>query len=1119
MIRDDATQRQVDAANPDTSTWVAANAGSGKTRVLTDRVARLLLNKVNPQNILCLTYTKAAATEMQNRLFKRLGAWAMMEDTALRHELRALGYEEQVTTNTLADARQLFASAVETPGGLKIQTIHSFCSSLLRRFPMEAGVSPQFKEMEDQTASRLRLDVLDDFANGPHQNATKAFLAEFTGADFDGLLNELTGKRAFFETDISADLLAKNFGISADDTTAGCLAAAIQPDDKSTAQSVADAFASQTASYKNFAKSLLALNYDAPTMTDFAAIKKLFLYATGQTSKSANFPQSNHTKAVEAAEPIIDELHAWMDRVAEVHQHVLSIQALARTRVLYDFAVPYVAAYEARKLATGQLDFDDLIGKAKSLLSDPNVAQWVLFRLDGGIDHVLVDEAQDTSPDQWSVIQYLTKEFAAGFGARNDVLRTVFVVGDKQQSIYSFQGADPKAFDRMKHHFETELKGAGQTLQSVNLSHSFRSSQAILTAVDETFRREHMDAIGKVQDHIAFKDALPGRVDLWPVIEAEKKSKNDTDWTDPVDQISDTHHNVQLADQIADQIKRMLMDETLPIEDEKTGTYNHRRITPGDIMILVQRRSELFHEVIAACKRADLPIAGADRLRVGAELAVKDLTALLQFLALPEDDLSLACALRSPLFGWTEEDLYRLAHHRTAKYLWPALRDGPYPETLAIIHDLRKNADFLRPYDLIERILTRHDGRIKLLSRLGQEAVDGIDALLSQALSYEGSSVPSLTGFLTWMQSDALEIKRQMDSQGDQIRVMTVHGSKGLEAPIVILPDCAKRKVDVREELLRTDDHILWKTRAEDTPPAITTLKEAIQAKQAAERLRLLYVAMTRAEYWLITAAAGDIDDDAWHSIVAKGMSHLGVEDDFAGSLPIQRYSHLDWMPGDYVTPIVADSAISDSIALMPLLEPVSHKPLSPSDLGGAKVLPGDVSGENADEDAKARGTAIHLLLEHLPSQAAKDRQTYGEQLLRSQPDVAARDKALVVQVCDLLARPELAFIFAPGTLAEVGITGLVPALNAHILGSIDRLIIEPNRVLAIDFKSNRLVPDTADQTPDGLLRQMGAYADALTQIYPDRQIETAILWTETATLMSLPSALVSSALNRVTIP
>ncbi len=1118
MIRNEASQRQVDAADPTRSTWVAANAGSGKTRVLTDRVARLLLDGTDPQNILCLTYTKAAATEMQNRLFKRLGTWAMMADDKLRDDLRELGFDKSIDQETLTKARILFASAIETPGGLKIQTIHSFCASVLRRFPLEAGVSPQFREMEDQTAAKLRADVLDQMADGPEADVTRQMLRHFTGAELDGFLADVASRRSEFTQPSDPAALAKLYGISQDATIQDCIQMAITSADRETANTTSEAFSDQSATYKKFASVLNALSYEEPSIGDFEILKRQFLRSDNGASKSSNYPQSNHTKAVEAAAPIAQDLHEWMDRVAEAYQIELSINALDRTIALHNFAVPFVKQYEARKVALGMLDFDDLIGKTKTLLGDRAVAQWVLFRLDGGIDHVLVDEAQDTSPDQWAVIEYLTREFAAGLGAREDVLRTIFVVGDKQQSIYSFQGADPDAFDEMRDHFSDGLRAAQDQLQTVNLSHSFRSAQAILTTVDNTFQRDRAAAIGKVQNHIAFKTGLPGRVDVWPLIEPTKNKEEAGDWTDPVDQVSEAHHTVQLAQQVAKQIKRMIHHETIPEEIDQTGQYNHRPITAGDFLILVQRRSELFHEIISACKKANLPIAGADRLRVGAELAVKDLTALLQFLALPEDDLSLASALRSPLFGWDERDLYELAHHRTEKFLWAALRDSDHAQTQEILNDLRSQADFLRPYDLIERILTRHGGRKKLLARLGQEAEDGIDALLSQALAYESTEVPSLTGFLTWMQSDALEIKRQMDSQGDQIRVMTVHGSKGLEAPIVILPDTAKRQNDVKADLLRAGGSVLWKTNAKATPKAIAELKDAIRKRQSEERLRLLYVAMTRAETWLIAAAAGDVDDEAWYSIIQQGAQQTGAGLATAGELDVQRVQLGTWAPGILVE---KPGTVQDDVSV-PVFDPIlpGHQDelLSPSDLGGAKVMPGD-QGIDSDEDALARGTAIHLLLEHLPARKPSQRKDFAIALLDTLPELVAQEAAIVDTVIKLIEDDSLKELFETDALTEVDISAHLPSMGTRIFGTIDRLIVTTDRVLAIDYKSNRLVPDSPDQVPDGLLRQMGAYAEALAQIYPNRRIETAILWTETAKLMPLPQTLVASALARVSIP
>lgn len=1105
MIRDDATQRQVDAANPQISTWLAANAGSGKTRVLTDRVARLLLEDVSPQNILCLTYTKAAAAEMQNRLFKRLGDWAMMQDDALRANLRQLGVDRAIDADQLRAARTLFARAIETPGGLKIQTIHSFCAGVLRRFPLEAGVSPQFREMEDRAAQLLRADVMDQLVQGGASDVVHGMLHHFSGDNLAKLTAEVARHKDAFLRDMDHSAIATTLGLGPDPRRDDAFAIAFSGEEPEIAQEMAELFASQSATYKTLSRDLLALNLKDPDWTVMEALFERFLYADN-TSKSRNFPQSNHGKAVEAMAPIAEAVHAWMDRVAAAKQHLFAMDAYDRTLALYAFGRAFVPAYEARKLAMGTLDFDDLISKARALLTDPAVAQWVLFRLDGGIDHVLVDEAQDTSPAQWDVVETLTQEFATGEGSRPNRERTVFVVGDKKQSIYSFQGADPAAFDKMKAHFATAQDAIGKRLEDLSLDHSFRSSQAILSVVDATFTGEQAAGMDDSLTHIAFKDQMPGRVDLWPVIEAAK-TEDHRPWYQPVDQPGEADHHVQMAQRIADQISHMIAHETIPVEDGNTGTYKRRKITAGDVLILVQRRSDLFAEIIRACKAAGLNIAGADRLRVGAELAVKDLAALLSFLALAEDDLSLAAALRSPLFGWSEQGLFTLAHHRGDKeFLWEALRKSPHHETLAVLNDLRSNADFLRPYDLIARILTRHDGRRKLLARLGPEAEDGIDALLSQALAYEQTGVPSLTGFLTWMQTDDLEVKRQMDSQGDKIRVMTVHGAKGLEAPIVILPETMTRKKEFKGEILPAPDCVIWKTISAVTPASMVTLRDTVLAKQDEERLRLLYVAMTRAEKWLIVGASGDVGDgmDSWYNIVAAGMKDRQAETAMSGNLQVQRVAHLDWDGLD----LVDKAAVTAPEVIVPEFGPLPDiaraKTISPSDLPGAKVLPGDVTED--DEDAKERGTLIHLLLEHLPHAAPADRAGLGHALVPT-------DTALTDSVIRLLDQPALGHLWDDDALTEVPITADLPDLG-RIHGTIDRLILTPTTVLAVDYKTNRIVPDQPTQTPLGVLRQQAVYVAALAQVFPNRQITVAILWTATAQLMDLPETLLHETMT-----
>ncbi|PVA07645.1 double-strand break repair helicase AddA [Thalassorhabdomicrobium marinisediminis] len=1125
MTHDDATLRQIEAADPVRSTWLSANAGSGKTRVLTDRVARLLLNGTRPENVLCLTYTKAAASEMQNRLFKRLGEWAMMPDSALRQQLRDLGAEQATSGEDLRHARTLFAAALETPGGLKIQTIHSFCAGVLRRFPLEAEVSPQFREMEDRTAQLLREEVLDEMALGEHAGALAGLAQHYSGGDLYKILSEISGRKEAFANPPSQAELSDWFDLPPDASPEDAVNIAFCGGEDGLADDLADACKALSKTYATFATNLQSLNLKTPDMETLTGVFSLLLYAD-KTSKSRNWPQSNHKAAVAGLEHLTDDVHAWMDRTAEAYDYLRRLKALDKTRALFAFAAPFIRRYETKKLHRAALDFDDLINKARALLQDPAVAQWVLFRLDGGVDHVLVDEAQDTSPAQWEVVRLLTQEFSTGEGAHPDRERTVFVVGDKKQSIYSFQGADPEGFDRMRDHFSGELEKVQKELQDKELLYSFRSSEAILSLVDQTFVGEMKEGLGDHIHHKPFKSDMPGRVDLWPVIEKDKSSEG-REWDDPVDLEGRTNHNVILAHNIATEIKRMLAEETLPDTRQADGVWSRRRITPGDILILVQGRTTgVFQHIISVCKAAGLDVAGADQLKLGGELAVKDISAVLQFLALQDDDLSLAAALKSPLFGWTEKQLYDLAQPRRGKQtLWEALRrSGQHEDTLAILYDLRNQADFLRPYDLINRLLIRHGGRHNLLARLGHEAEDGIDALLSQALGYEQSAVPSLTGFLSWLQTEDVTVKRQMDTAGDRIRVMTVHGSKGLEAPIVILPDTAKRSRDLKSELMTSGGQVFWKPAADDLPNLLAEVKEEMLTAQDRERRRLLYVAMTRAENWLIVAGAGDMgkDDSPWHRTISNAMDHLDAVEHSNSVGQIKRFSRHDWDAGPLVERSQVDApqpptpTFGDTLPAFEAPRPTR----APSDLGGAKILPDETHTEES-EPALAWGRIIHLLLEVLPPLPAHDRADTGLSLTRNHPDAGLiPDHAeLVQEALDLIEAPDLSWVFSQG-LAEVPISANLASLGGdRLYGLIDRLIVSEDEVIAVDYKSNRSVPDTPDKTPVGLVRQMAAYRDALRVIYPDRRVRVVLLWTRNGTVSELDDAALDHALAGVSLP
>jgi ATP-dependent helicase/nuclease subunit A len=744
----DATRAQIEAADPSGSVWLAANAGSGKTRVLTQRVAWLLLEGTAPERILCLTFTKAAAGEMQNRLYRTLGGWAMISDEKLRQELYEMGVPVgRISPEQLRRARTLFARAIETPGGLKIQTIHAFCAGLLRRFPLEAGVSPAFEEMDETAAARLHAEILDAMASGPEAPLVDAMAARLTEGEPSAFLAAVAkcwpqGRDACDEA-----ALREALGCGAD-----------------TEETIRDAACG--ADMLDRIEAFLGDGKGAPgkTLSDLCAaleqariaaiedrwdlLGKALLTADGEPRKTGRWP-----KAVLAGDhgPLAEAFAEMAQILCDARARLAALDSLAQAQALHAFAPAFVRRLHAAKQARGWLDFDDQIARARHLLSSSDMAQWVLFKLDGGLDHILVDEAQDTAPGQWSVIEAIAAEFGAGDGARPGVKRTLFVVGDRKQSIYSFQGADPDAFDRMRGVFRKRLPPEAATLRDHALTHSFRSSPVILDLVDAVFAEG--GGVGEAPRHIAFHRDLPGSVELWAPVQSEEASEDDGDWTDPVDRQAPTDADVILAKRIAGRIEAMI-DAGTPVVDGGKP----RPMRAGDVLILCQRRNRLFYDIIAACKAAGLDLAGADRLKLSSDLAVRDLIALLTWAAAPDDCLSLATVLRSPLGGLDEAGLFRLAHGRGGRPLWQVVRESAHDT--AMLQDVLSVADRLRPYEVLQRVLVRHGGRRRLLARLGPEREEAIDALLGQALTYETLETPSLQGFLGWLASADVEIKR-----------------------------------------------------------------------------------------------------------------------------------------------------------------------------------------------------------------------------------------------------------------------------------------------------------------------------------------------------------------------
>jgi ATP-dependent helicase/nuclease subunit A len=1091
------------AAEPRLSAWVAANAGSGKTAVLTDRVARLLLAGSDPARILCLTYTKAAAAEMQTRLFARLGQWAMLDDGALAAALAGLGEPAPALVPArLARARTLFARALETPGGLKIQTIHAFCDALLRRFPLEAGVAPGFAVLEDRQARALRAAALEALAEADPASL-EALARHLALDDPDPLLAEIATHRARFAEPLDDRALAQAIG-HAPGIDPGALAADIlDAGTRTLLREVLPAFAAggttDTACADTIARALAA-----PPAEALPLLEGVFLY--GATAKAPHTAKLGKcpTKATRAAlGPLAEPLDSLMSRLEDARPRRLAATAFARARTLHAFARAFLAQYDGLK-GGSLLDFDDLIARSVALLSDRATAGFVLWRLDGGLDHVLVDEAQDTSPVQWRVIRAITDEFFAGAGARrlpHGAPRTVFVVGDEKQSIYSFQGADPDAFAAMRGHFETRLDALDAALESCALLQSYRSAAPILALVDAVFAGPAGARFATPVGHVPADPDRPGRVELRPFLPKPEKPE-EPEWDRPLDQPMPDDPTLVLADRLAAEIRTWLDDgRTIPT---RAGP---RAIAPGDILVLVQRRSTVFHPLIRALKRHRVPVAGADVLRIGGELAVKDLIAALRVAATPVDDLTLAALLRSPLCGLSEADLFHLAHPR-AGALVAALDASPHIEAASFVDDLRRHGDFLRPHELLERILIHNDGRRRLTGRLGAEAEDGIDALLDQALAYERVEPPTLTGFLAWIGRGDVTVKRRADEAAGEVRVMTVHGAKGLQAPVVILPDTARRQEGGRRPAILPLENgtPVLAAAAADCPPPLAEAESLRRARLAAENRRLLYVALTRAESWLIVAGAGDPgseEDASWYATVDAAMDRLGAEARADGSRLLAR----DW-PEGRATPPPPPPAPRPSpawAAAPPPRPPEPPRTLSPSSLGGAHALPGEPAGA----DPLARGARLHLLLEALAGQPAAARAALAARLL---PDLPGRAD-LLAEAEAVLDAPALAPLFGSGARSEVGI--VAPIRAARLLGRIDRLLVAPDRVLAADFKSNRIVPGAPEATPEAILRQMGAYAAALAPLYPGRRIETAVVWTRVPSLVTLPPALTTAALAR----
>ncbi|HEX3429801.1 MAG TPA: double-strand break repair helicase AddA [Rhizomicrobium sp.] len=1108
------------AGNPNISVWVSAHAGTGKTYTLANRVTRLLLDDAAPQKILCLTYTKAAAAEMAGRLFAQLGEWAMLDDATLTQKLADIGVEHRGETD-LRRARRLFALALETPGGLKIQTIHSFCQYLLARFPLEAGIPPAFEVLDEATARELigeaRTHVFERAAEGEEKLA-QAVACLATQAD-DGKLralldHSLGGDRRKFERYLD------RFGGDSNAIDAAIAGAhGVEPDEQ--CEAIAARFCAkmeeERESLSNIAHWLARGSRKdrelANGLTAAVAGENAFEACCGMFLTTAAEPRRLLVSKTHAdSDPVLHEqFREFVDKFLAVEQRCRAARAAALSSATVTIATAAHAEYARLKTERGVLDYEDLIANTLRLLERSGAASWVLYKLDGGIDHILIDEAQDTSPEQWRIIRRLSEEFFAGGAADEAHTRTLFVVGDEKQSIFSFQGADPAQFAINRREFESR---AGDVFASVDLTESRRSARGILDFVDAVFADDAVrDGVSSapIRHQTARRDA-PARVVLWPAIKPIEAPKHDV-WDAPVDVEPSWSPVVRLAQAIADRIRSWIDGQTfLP--------GHHKPITPADIMVLMPRREPFASELIRQLKQRSVPVAGADRIRLLDQIAIMDLVALGRFALLPEDDLNLAALLRSPLVGFSEDELHALAAGREGS-IWRALVERReelpvFAFAYECLHEARNRADFMPPYEYFAHVLGPGGGRKRLLARLGAEANDAIDEFLALALVHERLNTPSLEGFLYWLQSGEAEIKRDMERGRNEVRVMTVHGAKGLEADIVIVPDATSipQGASRHGAMLYDNDGAYFPLSNTQAPDCVRAAKLRADEEALREHRRLLYVALTRARDELHICAfenSKPIPKGSWYDVMRPVADRLGLtlneDEDFVreATAPVAMHEHEktaalilpDWARHPAPQEEERSRFIRPSLALDEE-PPTRHAPRR-----GPRF---------------ARGLLVHALLARLPNVAPGDRERAARRYLAAR-DVAESDAdALIRETTAILDNPDFAEAFAVGSRAEADVVAELPELGAgaRINGRVDRLAVTDHAVLVVDFKSNRTPPGTAREVAPIYLAQMALYRVALAKIFPSREIKCALIWTEVPLLMPLPLALLDAALERI---
>lgn len=1128
---------QQQAIRPEASALVGASAGTGKTYVLTRRFLRILLedDTCRPEHILAVTFTKAAAAEMRNRVIKELMAWATDSEAVLIKKLTELLEVSPLPAGIIGRARALFPMVLDDGSSLKILTIHSFCQSLLAQFPLEAGLSPHFSIIEGRESDELMYQSIQYmYQTAPLKSSATGWAFDYlvtTAADttLNDLFKKFLTQRRRFERLLRShsfesllDELAIALGLpetpNLAKTTDAELVATLQQHfietllpQRQTLKEIYDVLAQSHATDKKVAATLEVFLAATTLQAQIEALPRLHSQLVTKDGTPSKKPFS--TK-LQNAEPFLFEAFINLQGAFVDHlQHIQSLKVYLKTAAFLTLTHSVFEKYKNLKAQKGVVDFEDLIYYAQGLFSaESNRADWVRFKMDGRINHIMLDEAQDTDHDQWSILRALVEEFFSGNGQYNGTLdRTYFAVGDIKQSIYRFRGAQPHVFGGMADEVGRMAAGVGHKVSPVQLNTSFRSSEVVLGLVDAVFSggkyRKAVDGTEQPLEHKAFNLGVGGSVELWPLYSAEKPQKPRTtapeDWhipsldTEAADAATLTPREALFTD-LAARIRELI--DAQPY----LGAAKHH-LKPADVMVLFRAKTHMPAFVKALAAEGLLATISGE-MNLAEDPAVQDLMAVVRFLANPSDTLSLIHGVRSPLFGLTDTELeaWRKATKDGRSY-WPALlamTEEPFAKTAAVLKELLNTVDTATPYQIFLQLLDRTEGRPRLAARYTGStkgaAADTlnivIDGFLTAALDYARQQSPSLLGFINWFDKGNLPLKLEASKAAGAVRLMTIHGSKGLESGVVVLPETSnnffsgtKNEVFLWQTNPKTQEDalMLCKVSGDGEAPLQDHLKKAEREAIFDDEMRLLYVALTRATDHLIIAGIGKNlkADENSYSIIDQQTKALPWVECSATRRRLYREE-----------PVVVQQKKPEKqteIAAEPLPEWV-FKPAPATDAVRQFIVATDDDQQRraadlhtAAENIYRNGLLLHRLLEVLPFTPAEQRPLKGQSFLNfSAADLseAQREKLLNAALETINTHQDL-FKNAQGEVALAA---------ENIGGRIDLLKVEDDEVTIVDYKTNINPPETI---PPVYRKQLQAYSKAASQIWPEKRIKCAILW------------------------